>query len=557
MAAIPFPPDPLSPVDHSVDPWVDPTSGQQWLWFVRGAGAGKWGRVAVDSSIISGSPNAVTGGAVFDALGSKQNVGNYLVSADATTDPANNKVVRRDANGKMFAKTVGAGTEFAGMRMGASNVAYDPGDNPDYHPVSLAFPVAATEDAVVSVPAKSGTMALVEDLDALGAAEILAKLQGVEANPDKIGAEYLPDVLRGEGPPSEAVASYVGQQYHDELNYVWYRWDGTTWALEAPPAAQVLFDPAGTIAATNVQAAIEVLEARPFYTPAQILSQQGEALVAVLQAGYSTHAGLCFFSTIQSAPGVVNVATTTGYARLINPDGNFGTIVSGSPGSVLSLTVPASGLHRAYGVMSVASGGSSPSGSITTLNINTYLTSFSGTGLSALTSLNLSYNQLTSFSGTGMSALTTLYIDNNQLTSFSGTGMSALTYLYMSANLLTSFSGTGLTSLQVIQLNHNYKLTSFLATGLTNLHGVIFDSCTLLKTLEGVGSLVSLAVLGSSTPALSFKYNEALTAEDFNNLFAALPQDTGTPATIDVTYTSGGPGCDPTIATAKGYTVNR
>ena len=111
-----------------------------------------------------------------------------------------------------------------------------------------------------------------------------------------------------------------------------------------------------------------------------------------------------------------------------------------------------------------------PSGEIISMNLgnNNQLTSFDGTGLSGLTSLNLSDNQLTSFDGTGLSSLTVLDLYNNLLTSFDGTGLSSLLELGLGFNQLTSFDGTGLSSLTNLGLGYNL-LTSFDGTGLSSL----------------------------------------------------------------------------------------
>jgi len=156
-------------------------------------------------------------------------------------------------------------------------------------------------------------------------------------------------------------------------------------------------------------------------TSAQIMTKAGERLIASLAAVRgASNAGTCYFATTRSTSGTFSVKTSTGYARLVNADNTLGEQAgTGNATNNITLTIPASGLHRALGIISVADGGASRSGDITNLSLNNnQLTTFSGTGLSALTTLNLSVNALTTFSGTGLSALTTLDLNTNQLTSY-------------------------------------------------------------------------------------------------------------------------------------------
>jgi Leucine-rich repeat (LRR) protein len=325
-------------------------------------------------------------------------------------------------------------------------------------------------------------------------------------------------------------------------------------------------------------------------TPAQIMSKAGERLIASLKAVWSSNAGTAHFSTTKATSAAFTVKTSTGYARLINSDGSLGTQVgTGSAGSNINLTIPASGLHRAIGVMSVANGGSVRSGDITYLLINgKQLTSFDGTGLSSLTSLYLYNNQLTSFDGTGLSSLTQLGLYNNQLTSFDGTGLSSLTYLLINGNQLTSFDGTGLSSLITLILSSNQftsfdttglsslttlnlydnQLTSLDVTGLSSLTGLNLSN-NQLTSFDGTG-LSSLADLNLSNNQLTsidgggmeLSYNHYGSGSDFqfnnlsatalNSFFSTLGDAAGV---LNVSNNPGSATCDPTIATAKGYTV--
>ena len=347
-------------------------------------------------------------------------------------------------------------------------------------------------------------------------------------------------------------------------------------------------------------------------TPAQIMSKAGEQLIASLQVTWPATAGTAHFATTRATSGTFLVRTSTGYARLINADGTLGAQAgTGVVANFITLTIPASGLHRALGVLSVANGGSVRSGDITALYLtnnqltsfsstglssliilfltNNQLTSFSGTGLSSLLSLSLENNQLTSFSGTGLSTLTTLYLGSNQLTSFSGTGLSSLMNLFLTNNQLTSFSGTGLSSLLSLSLENNQltsfsgtglstlttlylgsnQLTSFSGTGLSSLTN-LFLNTNQLTTFDGTGlsSLTGLYIRNNQLTSIDgggmelsdmyyyysgsdFRAND-LSASALNAFFTTLGDAAG------VLMVGGNPGsatCDPTIATDKGYTV--
>jgi len=228
---------------------------------------------------------------------------------------------------------------------------------------------------------------------------------------------------------------------------------------------------------------------------AKVMSLAGDRLIASLAAvrGVSD-AGTCYFATTRATSGTFTVRTSTGYARLVNPDNTLGAQVgTGVAGSNITLTIPASGLHRAYGVISVTNGGTVRSGNITLLTIvNNQLTTFSSAGLSALTTLNLFNNQLTTFSSEGLSALATLNLQSNQLTTFSSAGLSALTSLTLSYNQLTTFSSAGLSALTSLTLSYN-QLTTFSSTDLSALTFLSINNNQLTTfSSAGLSSLTSL-----------------------------------------------------------------
>jgi Leucine-rich repeat (LRR) protein len=133
---------------------------------------------------------------------------------------------------------------------------------------------------------------------------------------------------------------------------------------------------------------------------------------------------------------------------------------------------------------------------LTGLQLNgNQLTSFDGTGLSALGTLELDNNQFINTDLTGLSALTTLNLRNNPLTIFdaTGTGLSAVTSLNLEYSQFTSFVGTGLSALQTLHLEY-CQLTSFDGTGLSALQTLRIEGNQLTSVL--LSSFIGLNVHG-------------------------------------------------------------
>ena len=179
-----------------------------------------------------------------------------------------------------------------------------------------------------------------------------------------------------------------------------------------------------TVAAVNAGLATAIL------TPAQITSKVGEQLSASLQNVWASNEGTTHFSTIKVTAGTITATTSTGYARLINADGSLGSQVgTGVAGTQIALTIPASGGHRAYGVISVANGGNVRSGNITSLYLygnqltSLIFTGWTGNGFGYLTAQN---NQL---SATALDAfytsLGTFSSGKNYLNVFNNPGTTA------------------------------------------------------------------------------------------------------------------------------------
>ena len=198
------------------------------------------------------------------------------------------------------------------------------------------------------------------------------------------------------------------------------------------------------------------------------------------------------------------IKSSTGYVKCLDHDGTWEAVVgSVDPTSDIAPNFTASGdnIPRFYAIIPCDDQGNLD-GDLSYLYLDSnQLTSFDGTGLSALTYLTIANNQLTSFDGTGLSALTTLTLVNNQLTSFDGTGLSSLTHLRFDRNQLTSFDGTGLSALTYLDLRANL-LTSFDSTGLGAVTTLYLQN-NQLTSFNGteLGELTNLDLANNNLPS--------------------------------------------------------
>ena len=269
-----------------------------------------------------------------------------------------------------------------------------------------------------------------------------------------------------------------------------------------------------------------------------VASKLGEALIQAAFRNIGHDNSRVSFATTKIGSSNFTIKTTTGYARLLYPDGTFGPSGgTGAPGSFITLTIPAGTGVRAYGVMSLFhEGGTVPQGSITELNMSgcglaTYsgdsqsfltnlnlssnqLTSFVPVGLTALTELRLAHNKLSAFSCTGLSALTQLYLADNRIASFSGTGLAVLTYLDIAQNLLTLLTSTGLSTLTTLYITSN-ELTAFSGAGFTALQ-VLQAEDNQIATFSGTGLNAALDINLSYNNLATFSGTGLNAAWDIN-----------------------------------------
>lgn len=293
------------------------------------------------------------------------------------------------------------------------------------------------------------------------------------------------------------------------------------------------------------------LRAASTKTNDEILSAQGEALIAALQSVRSPGPGCFHFSTVSPTSKTISIRTSTGYARLVISDNTLGTQVgTGVPANIISLTIPAGTSHRPYGVISVTNGGNFVSGTITavssTINDNR-ITAVALSSLTSCTSITLNNTRLTSFNGgTGLIACTSLDLSANILTSFnrgSGTSLSACVGIGLFGNLLTAFNGSGLTSCASLDISNN-RVTAFNASAMSSLYELYLYSNT--------SSLNSFALHPDSFQNLNSLielYNSNQTTESLNAILLALPTtpiDGG--SIIIITDNPGSLTCNPALA---------
>jgi len=196
------------------------------------------------------------------------------------------------------------------------------------------------------------------------------------------------------------------------------------------------------------------------------------------------------------------------------------------------------------------------------------LTSLNVSGCTALTKFKCYRNQLTSINVSGCMDLTGFGCDNNQLTSLDMSGCATLTYLSCSGNQLTSINVSGCEDLTGFGCDNN-QLTSLDVSSCTALTD-LFCNNNQLTSLDVSGytalnrlycynnQLTSLDVSGCTALNRLYCHNNQLTATTLNTVFGMLPDRSS--STHGKMYTFGNPGvstCTPSIAEAKGWTVNR
>jgi Leucine-rich repeat (LRR) protein len=127
----------------------------------------------------------------------------------------------------------------------------------------------------------------------------------------------------------------------------------------------------------------------------------------------------------------IYIQTSTGYWKY-NHNGTDSMVFNQMDGQQV---IPVTNANGEFTIISCDSNGT-VSGNITYLGLQDYMgnnqiTSFNGTGLSMVTTINLAGNQLTSFNGTGLTSLINLGLGGNQLTSLDVSSLTSLTSLQL------------------------------------------------------------------------------------------------------------------------------
>ena len=329
-------------------------------------------------------------------------------------------------------------------------------------------------------------------------------------------------------------------------------------------------------AADPTKIGIEYIPALPAATTVdqyEVAARMGERLTRTLnsaKSGIGNSDSVIMFATTKIAAFDVTVYTTTGYARLIKADGTLGVQVGlGSPGSSLTINIPAGPGLRAVGIMSVANGGSIPSGWITQCMLADAEISYILRVPYSVTSFVVNNNNLVELSLLNCSYLTMFTATNNVLRSLDLTGCVALNYVDLTGNQLSSLDWSTFTVNYITLTNNRFTelnvagkdtlvnliapdnlITSVDMTGCTAMSGITLANNTGLTSIVGVGSFYT----GAFTGALSFN-NTGLTAAQIDAIFTALPISYG--GTIVLVQGNPGSGtCDPQIAIEKGWTVS-
>ena len=132
-------------------------------------------------------------------------------------------------------------------------------------------------------------------------------------------------------------------------------------------------------------------------------------------------------------------------------------------------------------------------------------------GLSSLTTLNCSNNQLGTLNVSGLSSLTRLYCFNNQLVTLDVSKNTALTRLYCDNNQLGTLNVSGLSSLTDLNCSTN-QLGTLNVSSLSSLIALYCDNNQLVTLdVSGLSSLTRLYCFNNQLVTLDVSKNTALT----------------------------------------------
>ena len=210
-----------------------------------------------------------------------------------------------------------------------------------------------------------------------------------------------------------------------------------------------------------------------------------------------------------------SIQTTTGYWKYYH-NGVYSNVF-GDSYSNTSQTITVANSNGEFKFISCDSSGT-PSGNITHLILpSCQITSFDGSDLTGLITLELMSNSISSFNNLVLpSSLGYLSLTDNPLTSFNGTGLVNLSELQINACSLTSFNGTDLGNLTILGLQYN-QLTSINLTGLNSLVNLGLKG-NQLTTIDVSGLTNLNAVYISENPITKSTNNSILDVLNSNNV---------------------------------------
>jgi hypothetical protein len=182
---------------------------------------------------------------------------------------------------------------------------------------------------------------------------------------------------------------------------------------------------------------------------------------------------------------------------------------------------------------------------------NNSLTSLNVSGLTSLGYLDCSNNSLATLNVGGLTVLGILNCSNNSITTLNVSGLTSLSNLNCSDNSITSINASGATSLSSLNCANNF-IVSLDVSGFTALT-TLYCSDNSLTSLRATG----VALGGSSGYTYGLIYggdisDNSLSAGALNQFYSDLASSAGF---LNVANNPGTSSDNPTIATAKGYTV--
>lgn len=229
------------------------------------------------------------------------------------------------------------------------------------------------------------------------------------------------------------------------------------------------------------------------------MSRTGYALIQSLSDTRSAGSATFFFATFKTGIITVYASSSTGYLRLINPDGSLGAQFGAGLPWAITVNIPVSSGLRAYGIMSVNDGGEVQSGAITGVSIyGQRVVAFYGP-LTAAEYIQLPGNYMTEFRGESLWAALNLDLSGNPLLKFDVelTGASQLNYLDITGHRVRS-----------LRLVNQANLASAYVGYSQEMESLTVENCPVIDTMDVSNSkLKTIAVANSVINELNVREN--------------------------------------------------